>query len=40
MEARDQPNWAIIGLNITPKECLAPAWKKRRKKQPTSMYQP
>jgi hypothetical protein len=40
MDARSQPNWAIMGLNMTPNECRAPAWKKRRKKQPIKTYQP
>jgi len=39
-DARFQPNSAIIGLNITPIENLAPELKKRIAKQEATIYHP
>jgi 23S rRNA pseudoU1915 N3-methylase RlmH len=40
IEARFQPNSAIMGLNITPKEYRAPELKKRMANEAARTYQP
>jgi hypothetical protein len=40
IELRFQPNSAIIGLNITPKENRAPELKKRIANEEANIYQP
>jgi hypothetical protein len=40
IEARFQPNSAIMGLNMIPKENRAPDWKNRSKKLAANIYQP
>jgi hypothetical protein len=40
MEPRLQPNSAIIGLNITPKEYRAPELKKSMVNEEARIYQP
>jgi len=40
MALRLQPNSAIMGLNITPKESRTPAFKNRIRKDAATMYQP
>jgi 23S rRNA pseudoU1915 N3-methylase RlmH len=40
IEPRFQPNCAIIGLNITPKEYRTPEMKKRMANEEANIYQP
>jgi hypothetical protein len=37
---RPQPNSAMIGLNTTPKENIAPELKKRIRNEAATIYQP